>query len=111
MAWIVYVHPRAEDEIVDLPAKEERSMRLAMAKLEAMGRALPFPHSSNIQGADDELRELRPRRGASPWRGFYRDYDAFSVVAAVGPEAARDSRGFDGAVDIALKRLAEVVDE
>ncbi|SDZ14781.1 hypothetical protein SAMN05421684_3025 [Asanoa ishikariensis] len=110
MGWTVYVHPDAEDELLRLPAKEERSMLLAIDKLKAMGRALPHPHRSDVRGTDEPLRELRPRRGASPWRAFYRDYDAHSVVGSIGPEAAKDKRGFDQAVDAAVKRLATIED-
>ena len=79
----------------------------AVEKLEALGPALPFPHQSNVQGADG-LRELRPRAGRSPWRGFYGQLGKTFVLAAVGPEAKVDPRGFKRAVRAATSRMAEI---
>jgi hypothetical protein len=56
----------------------------AVEKLTVFGPALPFPHSSAIQGAE-RLRELRPRAGRSPWRGFYRRLGDVLVISAIGP--------------------------
>ena len=54
------------------------------------------------------LRELRPRVGRSPWRALHRQVGEAFVVAAIGPEAQSDPRGFDRAVRKALERLAKV---
>lgn len=78
-----------------------------MEKLEAYGDLLGFPHTSNLKGAD-RLRELRPRAGRSPWRAFYRRIGDTLVIAAVGPEANVDRRGFRAAVQHAEARLAEI---
>jgi hypothetical protein len=59
---------------------------------------LGFPHTSRVQGSRAALRELRPRRGRSPWRALYRRAGDVMVVLAVAPEAARDPRGFGRAV-------------
>lgn len=76
----------------------------AVDKLEAFGPQLPFPHQSDVRDAPG-LRELRPRAGRSPLRALYaRVADEF-VIAAVGPEAQVDSRGFRRAVAHALTRL------
>ena len=76
----------------------------AVEKLDALGMRLPFPHQSDVRGAQN-LRELRPRSGRSPWRAFYRRIGEVLVIAAVGPEAAVDRRGFDRAVRRAERRL------
>jgi hypothetical protein len=77
---------------------------------DVFGPALPFPHSSAIQGAE-RLRELRPRAGRSPWRAFYRRLSGVHVIAAIGPEAEADKRGFDRAVAAAITRLAGLEEE
>jgi hypothetical protein len=82
----------------------------AVEKLTVFGPALPFPHCSAIQGAE-RLRELRPRAGRSAWRTFYRRLGDMLVIAAVGPEAEADKRGFDRAVTAALARLAELEED
>ncbi len=76
----------------------------AFEKLEALGVRLPFPHQSDVQGAEG-VRELRPRGGRSRWRAFYRRIGDAMVVGAVGPEAKVDRRGFRRAVRLAARRL------
>lgn len=77
----------------------------ALLKLRDLGEILGYPHSSQVQGTT--LRELRPRRGNSPWRAFYRRLaDGTIIVAAIGPEAMHNRRRFDCTVDTALARLA-----
>lgn len=100
-------HPEAEAELDALPTKERVAVMHAVEKLAAVGPALPFPHQSKVKGAEG-LRELRPRGGRSQWRALYgRVGDAF-VIAAVGPEALVNPRGFRRAVIAATKRLDEV---
>lgn len=82
-------------------------MLAAVDKLEAHGDSLRFPHSSSVRNAD-RLRELRPRAGRSPWRSFYRRVGATPIIAAVGPEASVDLRGFKAAIQRAESRLAEI---
>jgi hypothetical protein len=79
-------------------------MRNAIGKLELAGENLAYPHSSRIQRVAN-LRELRPRAGRSPWRGFYRRIGAEIVIGAFGPEAQTDQPGFARAVRLAEERL------
>jgi len=44
----------------------------------------------------------------SSWRAFYQRIGDDEDIAAVGPEAAADPRGFERAVTAALTRLEEV---
>lgn len=101
----VLVLPEAAEERRMLPAAEQVALDRAFDKLRSAGVTLPFPHQSQIKGAQD-LRELRPRAGRSRWRAFYRrtGQDTF-VVAALGPEAAVDPGGFKRAVAAAEVRL------
>ncbi len=80
-------------------------------KLEQIGPILGEPHAKHIQMTDEPLRELRPRQGRCPYRAFFRDFDSASVVAAIGPEADQDRRGFHRAVAAALDRLATVEED
>jgi hypothetical protein len=100
------VHPEARDELRALGKQdvtEYAAMLHAIAKLEAVGPALPYPHTSHVQGS--RLRELRPRRGRSPWRAFYTRVGDVMLIVAIGPEAQHDPRGFDAAVARANTRL------
>ena len=82
-------------------------MNNAVRKLEAVGPALGYPHTSAVQEAD-RLRELRPRAGRSPWRALYRQFGEMFVIAAICPEAVKDSRRFSSGCDDAAERLAEL---
>lgn len=75
-------------------------------KLEAGGVTLGAPHTSQVKGST--VRELRPRRGRSPWRGLYRRIGDTMVIAAIGPEAQANRRGFDRAVRRAEERLDRI---
>jgi hypothetical protein len=57
------------------------------------------------------LRELRPRAGRSPWRVLYRRVGQVFVLAAIGPEAESDHRGFDQAARHAGSRLDELEED
>lgn len=82
----------------------------AMKKLEALGPDLPYPHSSQVKIAES-LRELRPRGGRSPNRGFYRRIGDTFVIAAIGPEANVNSGGFAKAVTAAEERLNDLEED
>ena len=103
-------HPEASEELRALPVGERIALLAAVEKLEAYGDRLGFPHTSSVRGAD-RLRELRPRAGRSPWRAFYRRIGDALVIAAVGPEAEVDPRGFRAAVRSAERRLAQIEEE
>jgi hypothetical protein len=108
--WEVVYSPEAEEERARLPARDRVAIDNAVAKLEAMGPTLPYPHSSNVEGWDD-LRELRPQAGKSPWRPLYRQVGTPFIISAIGPEAKKDKRGFDKACQRAIERLAELEDD
>lgn len=103
----VLFHPAAAAERAALEIRERVAVDNAVEKLRAIGIALGSPHTSKIRGAA-EVRELRPRAGRSRTRVFYaRVRDSF-VVAAIGPEASVDPRGFKQAVTVAEARLGEI---
>ena len=105
---VVYL-PEAEAELREVPVQEAVALRRATEKLTVLGDRLGYPHSSAVRGAGT-LRELRPRGGRSAWRALYRRVGKAFVVAAVGPEAQHDRRGFDRTVRDAIRRLDEVED-
>jgi len=105
--WKVVYVPEAAVERDTLPVQEREALRAAVDKLKADGDQLGSPHSSAVQGVNVTLRELRPRRGRSPIRAFYRRIGHLMVIGAVGPEAQVDRRGFDRSVTAAIGRLAD----
>ena len=99
----VELHPEAVSELNSLPVLERVAMLNAIAKLEAIGSTLGYPHTSQVQGT--ELRELRPRAGQSPWRAFYRRVGDVLRIGAIGPEAQSKPRLFSAALKRASSRL------
>lgn len=105
------LHPDADVELGKIPSREQVAIDHALEKLRAIGPNLGSPHSSDVKIAQN-LRELRPRAGRSPWRAFYRRIGQAFVIGAIGPEAEVDPKGFKRAVAAAEKRLDQVeVDE
>ena len=105
--WTVTYLPGSEQEREALPARERQALYNATVKLQAIGSALGYPHTSAVQGASG-LRELRPRAGRSPWRALYRPIGQRFVIAAIAPEAQHDPAGFARACAAATRRLSEV---
>ncbi len=103
---VVY-HPAYQEEWRSLPPGERAAMASAAEKLRVDSR-LGFPHTSLARGSRLGVRELRPRRGRSPWRGLYRRVGDAVVMLAVAPEAEKDRRGFEKALAAAEARLGEV---
>ena len=101
------VPPRGGNRARQGSARERVAIGNVAVKLAAVGPGLGYPHSSSVRTANN-LRELRPRPGRSPWRAFYRQFGQAFVVGAVGPEAAVDGRAFDRAVRAAEARLDDV---
>lgn len=108
--WQVLFHPAAAAELELLPVRERVALLHAVEKLQVLGPRLPFPHQSDVKGTQD-LRELRPRAGRSPWRAIYRRIGDVLIVAAVCPEAENDRRGFERALTVAHLRLTEFESE
>jgi len=88
-------------ELASVQSKAERKAIYAtVAKLRVLGEQLTPPHMKPLQGrAARTLRELRPRRGDSPWRLIYRRRGEGYVVLAV---AHKDD--FDATVQRAAER-------
>lgn len=107
--WVVVYLPEAEAERVLLPANERNALHNAVAKLEAIGPRLGYPHTSLVRSATN-LRELRPRAGRSPWRGLYRQVDDRFAIAAIAPEAETNPQEFKRACTRAEERLANLED-
>jgi hypothetical protein len=108
--WEVRFLDDAAGERRALPARERAAVDHAVEKLQALGLSLGPPHCSAVKEWED-LRELRPQAGKSPWRPLYRLVGETFVIAAIGPEARKDGRRFNKACQDAIKRLAELEDE
>lgn len=108
--WVVRFVKEAEYELAKLPKVERNAVIRAVEKLETFGPQLGYPHTSAVRGYAG-LRELRPRGGRSAWRALYRRVGEVFLIAAIGPEAESDQRGFDQAVRRAGARLDELEED
>ena len=107
--WEVRYVDAAAKEREMMPARERVALDQARAKLAVHGPSLPHPHQSAVLGAASAgLREPRPRAGRSAWRALYRRIGDVFVIAAVGPEAESDPRGFERMTRLAAARLKEI---
>jgi len=68
-------------------------------------------HGPRATGHGNNVRELRPQAGKSPWRPLYRSVGARFIISAIGPEAKKDRRGFDKACQRAIDRLTKLEDD
>ncbi len=75
-----------------LDAGDRKALDLVVGLLRSQGVGLGSPYSSAIKGAKVALRELRPRRGASPLRAFYAFAPRRNVLLLIGGDKAGDNR-------------------
>jgi hypothetical protein len=99
--------PEAELERERLSAKERNALYNATAKLQALGPALAYLHTSAVPPTAG-FRELRPRAGRSGWRVLHRQVGDRFVIAAVAPGAKDHPQGFTWACAAAEERFNEL---
>lgn len=78
--------------IATLSHREQLSVLQAVKLLEAAGVALGAPWSSALEGTRFPLRELRPRRGASPLRVVYAFDPRREALLLLGGDKGADKR-------------------
>jgi hypothetical protein len=70
--------------------------------LEALGPALPFPHSSGIEGSRHRrMRELRVQSGGKPLRIFYAFDPRRTAILLIGGDKTGDDRFYEKYVPVA----------
>lgn len=87
--------------LADLTAPEQAAVVNVVAKLEILGVALPFPHSSAVEGATEHIRELRPKAGRSPLRAFYAFDPQRQAVLLIGGDKSGDPKFYRHMIPIA----------
>lgn len=81
-----------------LPAGDQKSVALVVRILRDQGVALGTPYSSAIVGASFALRELRPKRGASPLRVLYAFAPRRNALLILGGDKGADKRFYSRGV-------------
>jgi hypothetical protein len=112
--WKVVYREGVEEELLRLPKLERTAVirgRGEAGSLRTTAGVSPYERGARPCRVAGALRELRPRAGRSPWRVLYRRVGAVFVLAAIGPEAVSDQRGFDQAAVRAGARLDQVEED
>jgi hypothetical protein len=102
----VRFHPQARRELKALGQREQEAVERTVEKLRVAGFGLGFPHVSRVRSSD-RIWELRPNAGRCRVRPLFRVVGGSAMIAAIGPEAHVDRRGFARAIASAERRLAE----
>lgn len=100
MTEVVYTD-EFETWFVDLTEEEQETVFAVVKKLETVGLALGYPHTSAIKGATEALRELRPKKGKSPLRILYAFDPRRQAVLIIGGDKSGDTKFYDRIVPVA----------
>jgi hypothetical protein len=79
-----------------LSEDEQEDVARVVDLLRGAGVLLSFPHSSALKQTKQPLRELRPRRGASPLRVVYAFDPKRDAVLLIGSDKGSDARFTSG---------------
>lgn len=74
-----------------LDRRSQEAVARVVGLLETHGVKLDQPHSSALRGSRYPLRELRPKRGASPLRVIYAFDPRREAVVLLGGSKAKDA--------------------
>ena len=77
---------------LDLSEADADSVTISVERLEQLGIALPYPHSSEIRQSAHGLRELRMAAGHSPLRVLYAFDPRRHAVLLLGGNKAENKR-------------------
>jgi len=81
-----------------LSRREQKAVLQVVKILEQVGIALGEPYSSALKGTKYPLRELRPKRGASPLRIVYAFDPKREALLLIGGDKGADKRFYERAV-------------
>jgi hypothetical protein len=93
--------------VAGLAAAEQATVVNVVTKLQVLGVALGFPHSSAVEGATESLRELRPKGGRSPLRVFYAFDPRRQAVLLIGGDKSGDPKFYRRMIPIAERIWTE----
>ncbi len=94
-----------------LSEDEQEDVARVVELLRGAGVLLNFPHSSALKGSNRALRELRPRKGASPLRVIYAFDPHRDAVLLIGGDKGADARFYEKIIQRAERIWKEYLDE
>jgi hypothetical protein len=81
-----------------LKHREQKAVLQVVKLLQAAGIGLGEPYSSALKGSRHPLRELRPKRGASPLRIIYAFDPRREALLLLGGDKGDDKRFYERAI-------------
>jgi hypothetical protein len=94
-----------------LSADEQEDVARVVELLRGAGVLLNFPHSSALKRSNQPLRELRPRKGASPLRVIYAFDPHRDAVLLIGGDKGSDARFYERVIPRAERIWKEYLNE
>ena len=95
---VVNVTTEFERWLTALDHREQKAVLQVVKLLQAAGVALGEPYSSALKGTRHPLRELRPKRGASPLRILYAFDPKREALLLLGGDKGDDKRFYERAI-------------
>lgn len=104
MAWEVEFTDEFDAWYGGLSEDEQDSVAASVGLLEEKGVALPFPHSSSVQGSrHGAMRELRVQHQGRPYRVLYIFDPRRAAILLVGGDKTGNDRWYEQFVPAADK--------
>ena len=104
MAWDVEFTNELEKWWDSLSEEEQESIDATVRILEQMGPALPFPHSSKVNGSrHHHMRELRIQHQGRPYRILYAFDPRRAALLLIGGDKTGNDRWYEEFVPVADK--------
>lgn len=100
-----------EQWIEGLSHREQKAVLQVVKILEQVGIALGEPYSSALKGTKHPLRELRPKRGASPLRIIYAFDPRREALLLLGGDKGNDKRFYERTISRAEQLWEAHLDE
>ena len=95
---VVNVTVEFEAWVGGLNHREQKAVLQVVKLLQAAGVGLGEPYSSALKGSRHPLRELRPKRGASPLRVIYAFDPKREALLLLGGDKGDDKRFYERAI-------------
>lgn len=86
-----------------LSPDEEEELDFVIRLLDLLGVKLGHPHSSALKACRHPLRELRPKKGKSPFRVIYAFDPRRDAVLLIGGDKRRDKKLYERLIQDAEK--------
>lgn len=102
MHWAVEYTDEFGEWWETLTEKEQEALDVSVRLLEALGPALPFPHSSGVASSrHGQMRELRTQQGGRPLRTLYAFDPRRAAILLIGGDKTGSDRWYEIHVPIA----------